>query len=138
MQNTAFSQRGIYELKKKIVYGIITNCSYFCFPTYAQGDIWAETSMLGLRWKYLALMEGKVYDITEWANCQKGALAHLEPNSHMVQYRIVRGAQQQQQQQQQKQQTHHQQQQHQQHAGSHYPGGGPASGKFKRDNIPTT
>lgn len=78
--------------------------------------------MLGLRWKYLALMEGKVYDITEWANCQKGALAHLEPNSHMVQYRIVRGAQQQQQQQQhqQKQQAQQQQQQHnqQQHAGS--------------------
>ncbi|XP_073816246.1 uncharacterized protein [Musca autumnalis] len=106
-----------------------------------EGDIWAETSMLGLRWKYLALMEGKVYDITEWANCQKGALAHLEPNSHMVQYRIVRGAQQQQQQQQQhKQQSHHQQQQqHQQHTGSHYAGGGgPAGGKFKRDNIPTT
>ncbi|XP_061395097.1 transcription factor mef2A [Musca vetustissima] len=107
-----------------------------------EGDIWAETSMLGLRWKYLALMEGKVYDITEWANCQKGALAHLEPNSHMVQYRIVRGAQQQQHQQQQQKQSHHQQQQpsqhHQQHAGSHYAGGGPAGGKFKRDNIPTT
>uniref|UniRef100_A0A1I8NSS3 J domain-containing protein n=1 Tax=Stomoxys calcitrans TaxID=35570 RepID=A0A1I8NSS3_STOCA len=97
-----------------------------------EGDIWAETSMLGLRWKYLALMEGKVYDITEWANCQKGALAHLEPNSHMVQYRIVRGAQQQQQQKQ-----HHHQQQNQQHTGSHYAGGA-TSGKFKRDNIPTT
>ncbi|ALC45263.1 CG14650 [Drosophila busckii] len=71
------------------------------------GDIWAETSFLGLRWKYLALMDGKVYDITEWANCQKGALAHLEPNSHMVQYRIVRGAQQQ-------QQTQEQQRQYQQ------------------------
>ncbi|XP_037814731.1 ras guanine nucleotide exchange factor P [Lucilia sericata] len=107
-----------------------------------EGDIWAETSMLGLRWKYLALMEGKVYDITEWANCQKGALAHLEPNSHMVQYRIVRGAQQQQQQQQQqqKQQAQQQQQQHhqQQHAGSQYPGPGGMGGKFKRDNIPTS
>uniref|UniRef100_A0A1B0GD84 Cleavage inducing molecular chaperone Jiv domain-containing protein n=1 Tax=Glossina morsitans morsitans TaxID=37546 RepID=A0A1B0GD84_GLOMM len=51
-----------------------------------KGDIWAVTSMMGLRWKYLALMERKVYDITEWANCQKGALAHLDPNSHMVQY----------------------------------------------------
>ncbi|XP_065371973.1 GATA zinc finger domain-containing protein 14 [Calliphora vicina] len=105
-----------------------------------EGDIWAETSMLGLRWKYLALMEGKVYDITEWANCQKGALAHLEPNSHMVQYRIVRGAQQQQQQQQQqqKQQAQQQQQQHnqQQHAGSQYPGAGGLGGKFKHDNIP--
>ncbi|XP_055376498.1 putative uncharacterized protein DDB_G0282133 [Condylostylus longicornis] len=65
-----------------------------------EGDIWAETSVFGLRWKYLALMDGKCYDITEWANCQKGALSHLKPNSHVVQYRIVRGGQQQQQQQQ--------------------------------------
>uniref|UniRef100_A0A2M3ZLW7 Putative molecular chaperone dnaj superfamily n=1 Tax=Anopheles braziliensis TaxID=58242 RepID=A0A2M3ZLW7_9DIPT len=57
-----------------------------------EGDIWAETSCLGLRWKYLAMMEGNVYDITEWANCQKGALSHLQPNSHVVQYRIVLGS----------------------------------------------
>jgi len=77
--------------------------------------------MMGLRWKYLALMDGKVYDITEWANCQKGALSHLEPNSHMVQYRIVRGAQQQQQQQ---QQQHQQSQQPHHDRGVHHPGGG--------------
>jgi len=29
-----------------------------------EGDIWAETTFFGLRWKYLALMEGNVYDIT--------------------------------------------------------------------------
>ncbi|KAH8295193.1 hypothetical protein KR018_008454 [Drosophila ironensis] len=86
------------------------------------GDIWAETSMLGLRWKYLALMDTKVYDITEWANCQKGALSHLEPNSHVVQYRIVRGAQQQQQQQPQQQPQHHNQQQPQQERSGHHPG----------------
>ncbi|XP_055614010.1 uncharacterized protein LOC129760387 [Uranotaenia lowii] len=64
-----------------------------------EGDIWAETSFFGLRWKYLAMMEGNVYDITEWANCQKGALSHLQPNSHIVQYRIVLGGNSQQQQQ---------------------------------------
>lgn len=69
-------------------------------------------------------MEGKVYDITEWANCQKGALSHLEPNSHIVQYRIVRGAQQQQQQQQQNNQRQQSPQQH--HTG----------GKYKRDMPP--
>lgn len=57
------------------------------------------------------MMEGNVYDITEWANCQKGALSHLQPNSHIVQYRIVLGGSQQQQQQQQNQQ------QGQQHSG---------------------
>lgn len=48
-------------------------------------------------------------DITEWATCQKGALSHLQPNSHIVQYRIVLGGGHQQQQQQQ----HSQQQQQQ-------------------------
>jgi hypothetical protein len=47
--------------------------------------------MFGLRWKYLALMEGNVYDITEWANCQKTQLSHLQPNSCIVQYKIVLG-----------------------------------------------
>lgn len=70
-----------------------------------EGDIWAETSFFGLRWKYLAMMEGNVYDITEWANCQKGALSHLQPNSHIVQYRIVLGGNSQQQQQQGNQQS---------------------------------
>ncbi|XP_053684736.1 uncharacterized protein LOC128734515 [Sabethes cyaneus] len=74
-----------------------------------EGDIWAETSFFGLRWKYLAMMEGNVYDITEWANCQKGALSHLQPNSHIVQYRIVLGGSQQQQQQQQQNQQQSQQ-----------------------------
>lgn len=55
-------------------------------------------------------MEGKVFDITEWANCQKGALSHLQPNSHIVQYRIVLGNQQQPNQQQQQQQSQQQQQ----------------------------
>lgn len=87
-------------------------------------------------------MEGKVYDITEWANCQKGALAQLEPNSHMVQYRIVRGAQQQHHQQQHQAQQHHPQKQQthqhqQQHTGSQYSGAGGIGGKFKRENIPT-
>lgn len=67
--------------------------------------------MFGFCWKYLALMEGKVYDITEWANCQKGALSHLQPNSHIVQYRIVLGSQQHQQQQQNRDATAAQQQQ---------------------------
>lgn len=92
--------------------------------------------MLGLRWKYLALMEGKVYDITEWANCQKGALSHLEPNSHMVQYRIVRGAQQQQQQQQNQQyqqQSHSNNHSHQQYHHPHAQSGG---SKYKRDIPP--
>lgn len=29
-----------------------------------EGDLWAESSMLGLRITYFAFMEGKVYDIT--------------------------------------------------------------------------
>lgn len=29
-----------------------------------EGDLWAESSMLGLRITYFACMDGKVYDIT--------------------------------------------------------------------------
>lgn len=38
-------------------------------------------------------MDGAVYDITEWASCQRANLRHLRPNTHQVQYRIVLGKQ---------------------------------------------
>ncbi|XP_071443549.1 uncharacterized protein [Hetaerina americana] len=56
-----------------------------------EGDIWAESSMLGFLWHYYACMEGAIYDITEWAACQGDNLRHLRPNSHNVQYRILLG-----------------------------------------------
>lgn len=56
-----------------------------------EGDLWAESRYMGLRSNYYACMEGAVYDITEWANCQVGHLRHLQTNSHRVQYRIVPG-----------------------------------------------
>ncbi|KAK4876044.1 hypothetical protein RN001_012466 [Aquatica leii] len=58
-----------------------------------EGDIWAETRCLGFLWHYYACMEGGVYDITEWAGCQKDSLKHLRPDSHNVQYRIALGKQ---------------------------------------------
>ncbi|KAK3852836.1 hypothetical protein Pcinc_040589 [Petrolisthes cinctipes] len=56
-----------------------------------EGDIWAESTMLGLRWRYYACMEGAVYDISDWAACQSDNLKHLQANTHSVQYRIVSG-----------------------------------------------
>ncbi|XP_053632222.2 uncharacterized protein [Cherax quadricarinatus] len=56
-----------------------------------EGDIWAESTFLGLRWKYYACMEGAVYDISDWAACQSENLKHLQANTHSVQYRIVSG-----------------------------------------------
>lgn len=56
-----------------------------------EGDIWAEAQCFGLLWHYFACMEGGVYDITEWAGCQKDSLKHLKPDSHHVQYRIALG-----------------------------------------------
>lgn len=58
-----------------------------------EGDIWAESSMLGFLWHYYACMDGAVYDITEWAACQADNLRHLRANTHSVQYRIVLGRQ---------------------------------------------
>ncbi|XP_050310674.1 uncharacterized protein LOC126746457 [Anthonomus grandis grandis] len=63
-----------------------------------EGDIWAEGRYLNVLWRYYACMEGHVYDISEWAACQKQTLKHLKPDSHHVQYRIALGKQQQQQQ----------------------------------------
>jgi DnaJ family protein C protein 14 len=58
-----------------------------------EGDIWAEARCFGFLWHYYACMEGNVYDITEWAGCQKDSLKHLRPDSHQVQYRIALGKQ---------------------------------------------
>ncbi|XP_041976033.1 dnaJ homolog dnj-5-like [Aricia agestis] len=56
-----------------------------------EGDIWAESSMFGLLVMYYACMDGAVYQITQWASCQKRNLKQLRPNCHVVQYRIVLG-----------------------------------------------
>lgn len=58
-----------------------------------EGDIWAEARCFGFLWYYFACMDGGVYDITEWAACQKDSLKHLKPDSHNVQYRIALGKQ---------------------------------------------
>ncbi|XP_018335888.1 dnaJ homolog dnj-5 [Agrilus planipennis] len=58
-----------------------------------EGDIWAEARCFGFLWHYYACMEGAIYDITEWAGCQKDSLKHLKPDSHQVQYRIALGKQ---------------------------------------------
>ncbi|XP_060108352.1 dnaJ homolog subfamily C member 14 [Heteronotia binoei] len=54
-----------------------------------EGDFWAESSMLGLKITYFAMMDGKVYDITEWAGCQKVAIS---PDTHRVPYHISFGS----------------------------------------------
>ncbi|XP_041359014.1 uncharacterized protein LOC121375566 [Gigantopelta aegis] len=54
-----------------------------------EGDIWAETSMLGFRWHYYACMEQNVYCITEWVACHKDFFKSMQPNAHPVFYRIA-------------------------------------------------
>ncbi|XP_052776080.1 uncharacterized protein LOC128213973 [Mya arenaria] len=54
-----------------------------------EGDVWAETSMLGFLWHYYACMEGKVYDITEWVACKREFFKHMQANAHHVFYRIA-------------------------------------------------
>lgn len=58
-----------------------------------EGDIWAEAQCFGFLWHYYACMEGGVYDITDWAGCQKDSLKHIKSDSHHVQYRIALGKQ---------------------------------------------
>ncbi|XP_061840783.1 dnaJ homolog subfamily C member 14 [Nerophis lumbriciformis] len=54
-----------------------------------EGDLWAESSMLGLRITYFACIDGKVFDITEWAGCQRIVIS---PDTHRVPYHISFGA----------------------------------------------
>nr|DBA32896.1 TPA: hypothetical protein GDO54_000648 [Pyxicephalus adspersus] len=54
-----------------------------------EGDFWAESSMLGLKITYFALMQGKVFDITEWAGCQRVVIS---PDTHRVPYHISFGS----------------------------------------------
>lgn len=54
-----------------------------------EGDFWAESSMFGLKITYFALMDGKVYDITEWAGCQR---VGISPDTHRVPYHISFGS----------------------------------------------
>lgn len=37
-----------------------------------EGDIWAESRYCGFLWYYYCLINGVVYDITEWAACEVG------------------------------------------------------------------
>ncbi|OCT92823.1 dnaJ homolog subfamily C member 14 [Xenopus laevis] len=54
-----------------------------------EGDFWAESSMLGLKITYFAMMQGKVFDITEWAGCQRVVIS---PDTHRVPYHISFGS----------------------------------------------
>ncbi|XP_049639952.1 dnaJ homolog subfamily C member 14 [Suncus etruscus] len=54
-----------------------------------EGDFWAESSIFGLKITYFALMDGKVYDITEWAGCQR---VGISPDTHRVPYHISFGS----------------------------------------------
>ncbi|KAK6178775.1 hypothetical protein SNE40_011285 [Patella caerulea] len=54
-----------------------------------EGDVWAETSMLGFLWHYYAIMDGNVYDITEWVACHKDFFKHMQANAHPILYRIA-------------------------------------------------
>ncbi|NXU95221.1 DJC14 protein, partial [Xiphorhynchus elegans] len=54
-----------------------------------EGDLWAESSLLGLRITYMACMDGRVYDVTEWAGCQR---VGISPDIHRVPYHLSFGA----------------------------------------------
>ncbi|KAL8604695.1 hypothetical protein ACOMHN_017654 [Nucella lapillus] len=53
-----------------------------------EGDVWAESSMLGFLWHYYACMDNNIYDITEWVSCQRDHFKHMKANAHPVFYRI--------------------------------------------------
>ncbi|XP_038067650.1 uncharacterized protein LOC119737397 [Patiria miniata] len=54
-------------------------------PAY-EGDVWVETTHLGFKWHFYAMMEDKIFDITEWAKCQD--MKYMEANSCEIRYRV--------------------------------------------------
>uniref|UniRef100_UPI00358E37CA dnaJ homolog subfamily C member 14 n=1 Tax=Myxine glutinosa TaxID=7769 RepID=UPI00358E37CA len=50
-----------------------------------EGDLWAESSMLGFKITFYALMDGQIYDVTEWAACQH---IPIPMDSHTVRYHL--------------------------------------------------
>jgi DnaJ homolog subfamily C member 14 len=85
------SQCKIHHSAREVRVVKIVRSKFLILCVWSQGDIWAESSVMGFLWYYYACMEGSVYDITEWAACQADNLRHLKANSHAVQYRIVLG-----------------------------------------------
>ncbi|CAG5131335.1 unnamed protein product [Candidula unifasciata] len=53
------------------------------------GDIWAESTLLGFYWHYFALLDGHVFDITDWMKCHKEYFKHMKANSHTVTYKLA-------------------------------------------------
>lgn len=62
-----------------------------CRHSAREGDVWAESNVFGFYWKYYACMEGSVYDVTEWASCQKDNFKNVPANSHVVLVHINTG-----------------------------------------------
>ena len=57
-----------------------------------QGELWAESKgWFGLSWNYYTCMDSHVWEINEWAKCQKKNLHHIKADSHCVMYRLVAG-----------------------------------------------
>lgn len=81
------------EVKYRVLLEItrLQSWNHISIVAPVQGDIWAESRLMGFLWHYYACMEGAVYDVTDWAACQAGNLKHLRANTHSVQYRIVLG-----------------------------------------------
>jgi len=58
-----------------------------------EGDLWAERKgLFGWSWHYFACMDCHIWEINEWAKCQRKNLQHLKADSHSVMYRLVAGS----------------------------------------------
>eukprot|EP00912_Choanoflagellata_sp_UC4_P000879 UC4_evm3s543 len=52
-----------------------------------EGDVWCESSMMGLKVHVYSRMQGKIYDVTEWGCCQ-GIHKKIPTNIHTVIMRL--------------------------------------------------
>jgi len=51
------------------------------------GDVWAENSLFGLNWTCYVCMDGEIFELTEWAECQD-LRSTIPVNSHRIVCRL--------------------------------------------------
>ena len=52
------------------------------------GDLWVEKQYFGWVLTYYAVLNGIVYDVTEWGNCAANSLKRPKVNPHMITHRL--------------------------------------------------
>ncbi|CAD5118333.1 DgyrCDS7046 [Dimorphilus gyrociliatus] len=83
--NCCKAHKRIPTTKSKDVARYCSGCRDYHSAT--DGDVWAETRLVFI-WHYYWCVDGCVYDITDYAQCNFSSMKAIRPNSHIVQLKM--------------------------------------------------